>query len=69
MPKKIEKYYVTEEARERFRKYLFDERLSFSAFCKKAGACRQYLDRVIRGDLPVTPTIREHFKRGGYDYL
>lgn len=62
-------YYITEEARERFRKYLFDERLSFAAFCKKAGVCRQYLDRVYKGQLPITPHIIEIFKRGGYELI
>lgn len=62
-------YYITEEAKEHFRKYLFDERISFAAFCKRAGVCRQYLDRAYKGQIPITPKIREAFKRGGYELL
>ena len=62
-------YYITEEARERFRKYLFDERISFRQFCLRAGCCRQYLERAYKGEIPITPKIREHFKKGGYELL
>lgn len=62
-------YYITEEARERFRKYLFDERISFRQFCIRAGACRQYLERAYKGEIPITPKIREYFKKGGYDLI
>lgn len=64
-----ENYYITEEARERFRKFLFDEHLSFAAFCKRTGVCRQYLERVYKGQIPITAHIREAFKKGGYEFL
>lgn len=64
-----DKYYITDKARERFRKYLFDERISFSEFARRCGVCRQYLDRVYKGKVPVTARVREHFKKGGYDLL
>lgn len=69
MSKNKDSYYITEEAKERFRKYLFDERISFNAFCKRAGACRQQLERAYKGQIPITSTIREHFRKGGYDLL
>lgn len=64
-----EKYYITETARERFRKYLFDERISFAAFCRRTGVSRQYLERAYHGKIPITSKIREAFKKGGYDLL
>lgn len=66
---RTESYYITEEAKERFRKFLFDERITFNKFCKRTGACRQYLDGVIKGKIPITEHIRELFKKGGYEYL
>lgn len=68
MPHK-ENYYITEEAKERFRKYLFDERITFAAFCRRAGATRQYLDSAIKGKIKITSTVRAYFKKGGYDLL
>lgn len=62
-------YYITKQAQERFRKYLFNERISFRQFCIRAGACRQYLDKAIKGEIPITPKIREYFKKGGYELL
>ena len=64
-----ESYYITPAAQERFRKFLFDERISFSAFCRRAGVCRQYLDKAYKGQIPITSKIREAFKRGGYELL
>lgn len=64
-----ESYYITESAKERFRKYLFDERISFNAFCKRAGVCRQYLERAYHGKIPITDKVRAAFKKGGYELL
>ena len=64
-----ENYYITDEARERFRKYLFDERISFAEFCRRAGVTRQYLDRAYKGQIPITRKIREYFKKGGYELI
>ena len=69
MSTRKDNYYITDKARERFRKYLFDERISFAEFCRRAGGCRQYLDRAYKGKIPITAKIREAFKRGGYDLL
>lgn len=71
MPEKKEpkNYFITEEARRRFRRYLADENLSFAAFCRKTGATRQYLERVLKGELRCTEKAREYFKKGGYDLL
>lgn len=69
MPLKKNHYYITKGAQERFRRYLFNEHLSFAAFCKRAGVCRQYLDRAVKGKIPITPKVREAFRKGGYDLL
>lgn len=62
-------YYVTQAARIRFRKWLIDQDLNFAQFCKKAGGCRQYMERIIKGEVKVTKTNREWFIKGGYDML
>lgn len=62
-------YYVTPAARLRFRKWLVEQDLSFAAFCKRAGGTRQYMDRVIRGEVKVTDASRKWFEKGGYNCL
>lgn len=64
-----ENYYITEAAKERFRRFLFDERITFNQFAKRTGKSRQYLDKVIKGKIRITATVREHFKKGGYEFL
>lgn len=64
-----EGYYVTQEARIRFKKWLIDEGINFSQFCKRSGGCRQYMDKIIKGEVKITKQNREWFKRGGYDLL
>ena len=69
MATRKENYYITEAAQERFRKYLFDEKISFAAFCRRAGVKRQYLELVYKGKNPITEKAREYFKKGGYELI
>lgn len=69
MPIRKESHYITDAARKRFKLWLFKNDLSFNQFAKRCGVSRQLLDRVIKGNRPVTHTIREHFKKGGYELL
>ena len=62
-------YYVTKEARLRFKRWLVNQEISFSEFCRRAGACRQYMDRIINGKVKVTPESKKWFEKGGYDLL
>lgn len=62
-------YYVTPTARKRFRKWLVDQDITFNEFCKRAGGTRQYMDRIIKGKVKVTPKSREWFIKGGYTLL
>lgn len=64
-----EGYYVTQAARIRFRKWLVEKEMTFAQFCKKSGGCRQYMDRIIKGDVKLTKTNRVWFEKGGYDML
>ena len=50
MPIKKDSYYITETARKRFRRWLFNNELSFNQFSKRCGVSRQLLDRVIKGE-------------------
>ena len=69
MPKKVESYYITESARKRFKKWLFENELTFRQFSIRCDVSRQYLDKAIKGIIPITDSVREHFKKGGYEYL
>lgn len=69
MPIKKESYYITESARKRFKRWLFNNEMSFNQFAKKCGVSRQYLDKAIKGQMPITDTVIEHFARGGYELL
>ena len=62
-------YYVTRVARIRFKKWLVEQDMTFTEFCKKAGGTRQYMDRIIKGQVKVTEKTREWFIRGGYKLL
>ncbi len=62
-------YYVTPAARKRFKKWLVEQDMTFTEFCKKVGGTRQYLDRVIKGQVKVTSTSRAWFEKGGYNCL
>ena len=64
-----EGYFVTQAARVRFRKWLVEEDITFAEFCKRSGGCRQYMDRIIKGEVKVTATNRVWFEKGGYDLL
>lgn len=66
---KQEGYFITEQAKERFRKYLFDERISFAEFARRTGVSRQYLDSIIKGKKRITKSAIEHFRKGGYELL
>lgn len=67
--KKIDGYYVTETARLRFRKWLLVNKLTVNKFAKGCGCSRQYIERVLKGETKVTPSVLEHFKKGGYETL
>lgn len=62
-------YYVTDQAAKRFKKWLIDKNMSLNEFSKKAGCSRQYLSKILKGQLSVTKTAREWFAKGGYDAL
>ena len=69
MPNKKDSYYITETARKRFKRWLFNNDLSFNQFAKRCGVSRQYLERAIKGGRPITPSVREYIKKGGYELL
>lgn len=69
MAKEKSGYYVTPSARLRFRKWLVEQDLTFASFCKKAGGTRQYMDRIIKGKVKVTPETKKWFIAGGYELL
>lgn len=69
MPKIIDSYYITDEARKKFRIWLVENDLTFTEFAKRCGASRQNLDLVVKGKRKITPTMKEWFKKGGYDQL
>lgn len=69
MPKKIDGYFITDEAKRRFRIWLLDNKLSMNKFAKKAGASRQYFEQVLNRKIKVTPNVIEWFKKGGYELL
>lgn len=60
---------ITSAARERFFIWLLKNNLSLTQFAKKAGCSRQYLTRALNGETNITSTVREWFKKGGYDLL
>lgn len=67
MPEK--KYFITPQAKRRFNIWLLDNNLTLTQFAKKCGCSRQYLSRSLSGERPITPTVREWFKKGGYELL
>ena len=62
-------YFITEEARTRFKKWLIDQNLTVNKFAKGCGCSRQYIERVLQGKAKITSSVIEHFKKGGYAYL
>lgn len=69
MPIKKNSYYITDTARKRFKRWLFNNELSFRQFAMRCGVSRQYLEKAIKGQIPINETVREHFKTGGYELL
>lgn len=62
-------YFITKQAHTRFKKWLVDKNLTVNKFAKGCGCSRQYIERVLKGDAKITPSVIEHFKKGGYDCL
>ena len=64
-----ESYFITEEARLRFKKWLIDQKLTVNKFAPLCGCSRQYLEQILGGKKRITAKVREHFRKGGYPYL
>ncbi len=64
-----ESYFITPTAQRRFKVWLIDNNLNINSFAKKIGVSRQYIERVIKGQISITPKVREWFKKGGYELL
>jgi len=62
-------YFITEQARVRFKKWLVDQNLTVNRFAQGCGCSRQYIERVLKGKSKITPSVLGHFKKGGYNYL
>ena len=62
-------YFITPAAKKRFKKWLFENEVSLNEFSKRAGCSRQYLTRALNGEISLTSTVREWFKKGGYELL
>ncbi len=69
MGKKKPGHYITPAAKRRFEIWLLDNKLSINKFAKQAGCSRQYLTRALDGQISITNTVREWFKKGGYELL
>ena len=59
--------YITDASRKRFKRFLADQEISMTTFAKRCGVSRQYIGFVIHGKRKITSTVREWFKKGGYD--
>lgn len=62
-------YFITESARTRFKIWLFKNKTTVNRFSKGCGCSRQFIERVLAGKAKITATVKEHFKKGGYDLL
>ena len=62
-------YFITEEARLRFKTWLLEQNLTVNRFAKGCGCSRQYIERVLKGKAKITSSVLDHFKKGGYTYL
>ena len=64
-----EGYFITEEARLRFKTWLLENHLTVNKFAPLCGCSRQYIERVLKGDAKITTSVLAKFKKGGYTYL
>ena len=62
-------YFITEEARLTFKRWLLDNKLTVNKFSKGCGCSRQYIERVLQGKAKITDSVLAHFKKGGYELL
>lgn len=62
-------YYISADQVKEFKHWLVDEDLNFAQFCKRCGTTRQYLERAVKGIIPITDSIAALFKKGGYEKL
>ena len=62
-------YLITEPARKRFKRWLADNDLTIASFSRKCDVSRQYISRVINGNIKITPSVVKTFKAGGYDLI
>lgn len=62
-------YKITSAAKKRFMLWLFKNDMTLTDFAKKAGCSRQYLTRALNGEITITSTVLEWFKKGGYELL
>lgn len=69
MPIKKDGYYISEQARYRFKLWLFNNNLSISKFAKKCGVSHQYINAIINGKIKITDTVIATFKKGGYELI
>ena len=67
MGKRKPGHYITPAAKLRFQTWLLKNKLSMTQFAKQAGCSRQYLTKVLDGERSVTTSVREWFKKGGYE--
>lgn len=63
------RYFVTDQARKRFKRWLADQEITVSEFSRRCGCSHQYIGSVINGKIPVTATVKDWFKKGGYDLI
>ena len=62
-------YFITEEARINFKKWLLEKHLTVNKFAKGCGCSRQYIERVLQGKAKITDSVLVHFRKGGYECL
>ena len=62
-------HYITAQAKRRFNIWLLDNNLTVNSFAKKVGVSRQYIQSALNGKISITSTVREWFKKGGYELL
>lgn len=62
-------YFITEDARLTFKKWLLENNLTVNKFAKGCDCSRQYIERVLNGKAKITSSVLTHFKKGGYELL
>lgn len=69
MPIRKEGYYITKQAKLRFKKWLIDKNLTVNSFAKQCGVSRQYIEQILAGQKKITNAVLDRFEKGGYTYL